>query len=181
MALVVDATVGGIASNSYQTVTEIDDYFLTRVPASISAQWADADPADKAAAAVMATMWMDTLIHWTHYPTTPTQALLWPQYGQWHRNGWTMVPLDVIPRELKNCHAEIALYLLQDDRVSDFDPIKLGIRKLKAGSIDIEFREKIPVSQQPPVIPDTLFSLLVPSWVDYIDSGKSADRDLERA
>lgn len=181
MSVTVIATVGGANSNSYQTVAEIDDYFTKRVPSSIGEQWNDLEDDEKSAAAIMATTWMDALIHWTHFPTTVTQALLWPQYGQWMRNGWTMVPLDIIPQELKNCHAEIALYLSQEDRLADFDPIKLGMQRIKVGSIDLQFREKIPVESQPPVIPNTFFSLLVPSWIDYIEDSGTGERDLVRA
>ena len=124
---------------------------------------------------------MEALVHWTHFATTITQALQWPQYGQWDRRGWKMIPSDVIPLELKNCHAEIALYLAQEDRIADFDPIKLGIQLIRAGSVRIDFREKIPVQDQPAVIPATLFTLLVPSWVDYIEDGVSGSRELIRA
>lgn len=181
MPLVVDATVGGANSNSFQTVAEIDTYFLARVPSSVAAQWNALTAAEKNAAAVMGTTWITALVHWTHYPTTLTQALPWPQYGQWKRNGWEMVPDNIIPQELKNCHAEVALYLSQEDRLADFDPIKYGINMIKAGSIRIQFREKIPVQNQPSMIPDTFWDLLVPSWVDYIEGGSSGFREVLRA
>jgi hypothetical protein len=179
MALVVDATVGGANSNSYQTTAEITEYFLRRVPLTIADQWNDLD--EKDAANVMATMWMEALIHWSHFPTTSTQALSWPQYGQWDRSGSVMIADNVIPRELKNCHAEIALYLAQEDRIADFDPIRLGISLIKAGSLRMDFREKIPTMNQPTMIPSSLFNLLVPSWVSYIEDENSGVRELVRA
>lgn len=181
MPVIVDATVGGPNSNSFQTVAEVDAYFEARVPSSVGAAWNALSDDDKAAAVVMGTTWITALVHWSHFPTTTTQALPWPQYGQWNRNGWTMVPLDVIPQELKNCHAEVSLYLAQQDRIVDFDPVKYGINTLKVGSIDVQFREKIPLTDQPPVISPRLFDLLVPSWVNYIDDGPSGTRDVVRA
>jgi hypothetical protein len=181
MPLAVDATVGGPNANSFQTVAEIDNYFLGRVPSSVAAQWNALSATDKIAAAVMSTTWITALVHWTSFPVSAAQALPWPQYGQVKRSGIAMVPLDIIPQELKNCQAEIALYLAQEDRIADFDPIKFGINKLKVGSIDLEFREKIPVQDQPPVIPSTLWDLLVPSWVDYIEDGSSGTREVGRA
>lgn len=181
MPLTVDATVGGANANSFQTVAEIDTYFLARVPSTVAAQWNALSATDKNAAAVMATTWITALVHWTQYPTTLTQALPWPQYGQLKRNGQEYVPDNVIPQELKNCHAEIALYLAQEDRIAESDVIKLGIQRIKAGSVDLQFREKIPVQSQPPVIPETFWNLLVQSWIDYIEDGSSGFREVIRA
>ena len=181
MPLVVDATVGGVNANSFQTVAEIDDYFLSRVPSSVAAQWSDLTPAEKDAAAVMATTWITALVHWTQYPTTLTQALPWPQYGQLKRNGLEYVSDSVIPQELKNCHAEVALYLSQEDRIAESDVIKLGIQRIKAGSVDLQFREKIPVQNQPAIVPETFWNLLVPSWIDYIEDSSPGFREVIRA
>src|SRR4249920_2134085 len=100
MAVTVISTPGATDANSYQDVSEVDDYFLKRVPSSISEQWYDLDTSEKIAAVLMATQWTEALIHWSHFPTTQYQSLQWPQYGQWMRNGWTMVPDDIIPQEL---------------------------------------------------------------------------------
>jgi hypothetical protein len=181
MPLTVDATVGGVNSNSFQTVAEIDTYFLARVPSSVAAQWNALTTAEKSAAAVMATTWITALVHWTQYPTSTTQALPWPQTNQLKRNGQDYIANNVIPQELKNCHAEVALYLAVEDRIVQFDPIELGIQKIKAGSVDIQFREKIPVQNQPSIIPSTYWDLLVPSWIDHIEDVSSGIREVIRA
>lgn len=181
MPVTVDATVGGASANSFQLVSEIDTYFTARMPSSVAAQWTALSDDEKAAAAVMGTLWMNALVVWTNYTTTVTQALSWPRYGMWNRNGWSLIDSGVIPKEVKDCHAEISLYLAQEDRIAEFDPIKLGIASVKAGSLQVRFREQFPTMNQPPIIPVRFFNLLVPEWIEYIVGAPSSNIEIQRA
>jgi hypothetical protein len=78
MAATIVATVGAANANSFQTIAEIDTYFEGRAPIAVSEGWIDADAAEKIASAITATIWMKSLIVWTGFITSLTQALPWP-------------------------------------------------------------------------------------------------------
>lgn len=176
MALVLDATVGGVSSNSYETLVEAQAYFDSRLPL---AGWDDAD--SQAVLLVMATRVMEgfansirmlvpaaggvyayyrTSRRWTGAPATATQKLSWPRIGMYDANG-NEIASTVIPQELKDAESEMAGQLGNADRTLDNDVIVQGITSIKAGSVALSFRNGI----TPQVIPDAVLNLLVPGWL----------------
>lgn len=176
MALVLDATVGGVSSNSYETLVEAQAYFDSRLPL---AGWDDAD--SQAVLLVMATRVMEgfansirmlvpaaggvyayyrTRRRWTGAPATATQKLSWPRIGMYDANG-NEIASTVIPQELKDAESEMAGQLGNADRTLDNDVIVQGITSIKAGSVALSFRNGI----TPQVIPDAVLNLLVPGWL----------------
>lgn len=184
MSVTVIATPGAVDANSFATVSEIDTYYLSRVPATTAAQWQDAADDDKAAAAIMATLWMTNLIKWRNYTTTTTQSLPWPRYNMWRRNGWSQVPQDEVPQEVKNAQAELARLFLISDRTEELQQLVNGVGVLKVGPIQIAFRNpsgRGVSDPPPPIIPDFIIDLLVPEWVEYVTDLPDGMRDLVRA
>jgi len=171
--MAVIATVGAANANSFQTVAEVDAYFVNRVPVASREEWTDADSEDKDAAVIMATIQMTALICWASYPTNLTQALPFPRTSLLAKNELEYVPNDVIPQEIKNAHAEFSRYLLLDERLDDSDVIKLGLQKVKAGPIDIQFLQKYPVTHQPPVIPYSIINMIPSSWIEYVEDQRN--------
>lgn len=177
----VIATPGASNANSFQTVDEIDVYYEARVPSTIANQWLNATDDNKDAAAIMGTTWMVALIEWTGYATTVEQALPWPREGMWTRNMREYVANNVIPQELKNAHAELSRLLLISDRTAESQIAVQSITSLKIGPIALGFDKNQLFNNTPPVIPDSVINLLIPSWVAYVNGAQSMTRELERA
>lgn len=173
MALVIDATVGGVAANSYETLAEAQTYFDSRLTV---AGWENADSQDVLLA--MATRTLDMILSghrrlsrgssgsyyitspkWTGAPASATQRLAWPRTGMFDRNG-NAIPSNVIPQDLKNAESELAGQLGNADRTLDNDVIVQGITSIKAGSVALTFKDMIEAQ----VLPDAVWNLMPDSW-----------------
>jgi hypothetical protein len=170
----IDASVGGIASNSYETLAEALIYFDARLEVL---GWEDAD--DQTALLIMATRVLNASLQpfkelimrdkcapyyrvrrtWTGTPTTTTQALPWPRIGMYDING-NAIPSNVIPQALKDAESELAGQLGNADRTLDNDVIAQGITSIKAGSVALTFKDMIEAK----VIPDAVWNLMPASW-----------------
>lgn len=151
MPLVLDATVGGATSNSYLTLGEADAYFLTRL---YSTAWTNASGTPfRETALAWATRLLDRSLDWNGALSSLTQALRWPRTGATTIDG-QLYAADVIPPELKEATAELAIYLLRKDRTTD--PLTAGIKSFKVGTLDFEF-DKTTIA---PVIPDAVYQLI---------------------
>jgi hypothetical protein len=150
MALVVDSTVGGASANSYVSVAEADAYHDSRVT---YATWAAASADSKARAVVSATRMLDDYICWKGNKAALTQALRWPRYSMFDRDG-DSIDSNVVPTDLKYATAELAAALLTSDREKDADT--RGISNLGVGPISITFDR----TDRTPPIPDHVFAML---------------------
>lgn len=180
MALMLDATVGGAASNSYATVVEADAYFEARI--DLPTPWGDSD-ASKDTLLVMGTRVLDAAFRgqrilvpasgavraywkigrkWEGSPATLTQRLAWPRTGLLHDNG-SVVAADEIPWELKDALAELAGQLGGTDRTLDNKIITQGITSAKAGSVAVTFRNAVIF---PATLPQAVIDLVPPSWYE---------------
>ena len=180
MAVTVVATPGAADANSFATVAEITAYYEARVPIEVADEWVEATPNEKAAAAVMATLWITSLIEWTGYPTSTTQSLPWPRTGMLKRSELEYVPDTEVPQEVKNLQAELARVLLGTDRLSENDIQANAITYLRAGPVTLKFSDTKSASGLG-VIPEPFFNLLVPSWYENLFGVKSPNIELERA
>jgi len=109
MTLTIDATIGGVNSNSYITVaraTEIAQYDMFE-----SLDWSFVDGDDKIRALVSATRELDTL-PWVGLRATTTQALAWPRTDA-VING-REVSDDEIPQEIQQATYDLAVVLLRE-------------------------------------------------------------------
>lgn len=197
MATIV-ATVGSASANSYVTKAEADAYFATRLyPES----WDGA--ADPEAALIMATRVLDMALSgqtyyeapsvnnrgqstagmlrtrpsWTGEAASETQALAWPRTGMLNRNKFSIAS-DVLPRELKEATCELAYQLLKGDRTADNDAAVQGITGIKAGSVQLSFKDS--GIEATKVLPDGVLMLLVPSWMsdETVQGAQSASFEL---
>lgn len=163
MALVLDTTVGGSQANAYLSRAEANAYFDTRLYASA---WTGATDAVKDAAIVWATRLLDRMVEWEGGVWSTTQALRWPRSYVYDADG-KMLTSDVIPRQVKEATAELAIWLIQKDRTAETG--REGIRAFAAGKVSFEFDK----TDTPPVIPDAVYQLLVPLGVMAAVSSKS--------
>jgi len=176
MPVVVNATSGDPAANSYLTVLEFQAYLETAFdPNEV------ADALDDGPTLVMATRMMEALYSpsrhlirpatgspyyimrptWTGAVATATQRLLWPRIGMFTRTG-VAIGATIIPQELKEATAELARQLKKGDRTLDNDVAVQGITAVRAGSVSVNFKNEIDVMK---AIPDIVFQMLVPSWL----------------
>jgi hypothetical protein len=155
MAVVIDATVGGVSANSYCTKAEADTYHDGHPYAST---WTAATDDQKNRALVTATALLDRHIDWYGYVVSYTQALLWPRNGMFYRNR-DYVLTTVVPQELKNATAELARQILDADRTKDNDIETQALTQLSAGPVSMSFDANKVTAK---VIPDAVFYMIEP-------------------
>lgn len=147
------ATAGAANANTYCSLAEADAYHETHVA---KAAWdAVTDDDAKGAALVMATRLLDALVQWEGVVVTSSQALLWPRLFACGRNGYPLAST-TIPAEVRNACAEYARVLLGNDRTADPESAVSGLSRIKADSVELEFRAG--VSSQP--MPSSVFLLI---------------------
>lgn len=172
----IDATVGGVSANSYETHAEANTYFDNRIP--VTPPWV---ASGQEVYLITATRELDALCQpfktlvpaqggvmayyrirrqWTGTPATATQRLSWPRIGMFDHNG-NEIPSNVIPQALKDAESEFAGQLKKGDRTLDNDVIIQGLTSIKAGSVALAFKDNI----TPQVIPDAVFNLMPQSWL----------------
>jgi hypothetical protein len=151
MALVLDATLGGPAANTYCTLAEALAYHESHVYAST---WTESGNAQRGAALAMATRLIDVHMEFEGVVVTSTQALAWPRLNVLGPNGY---PVDnTIPALVRDATAEFARQLLGKDRTKDL--AQAGLKRLKAGPVELEFDGAFSAQ----VLPDSVFDMLRP-------------------
>lgn len=138
MAIVLDYAPSSPTMNSYASVAEADAYHESQL---YGTAWADVEGGDdqKAQALITATRLLDDNVRWAGWPTSYQQPLGWPRSGVLNRNGNLLVN-GVIPQALKNATAEFALALITAGAVTNSGSENpAGLKKLKAGPIELEF------------------------------------------
>lgn len=98
---------------------------------------------------------------WTGMIASDTQALSWGRIGMVDRYG-RAIPTGEIPWDLKVAQAEVAGQL-STDRSLDNDIIVQGITKIKASSVELQFRDDMDFSASY-VIPQAVFDIIPASW-----------------
>ena len=106
MAIVLVATVGSPAANTYNLTSALDDYALAT---AWGTSWAALAQADKDALAVRSARALDRL-PFLGYPTDTDQALQFPRLGTYHPDGCAWAS-DAIPAPIVAAHAHLACWL----------------------------------------------------------------------
>lgn len=150
MAIILDATVGGISSNTYSTLAVAETYHEARLD---NTAWTGATNDKKNRALATATRLLDEWIWWNGSSNTSTQALQWPRYDVLDRHGVEYSAL-IIPVFLRDATAEFAMWLLATDRTAD--PDTLGVAAITAGPVGITVN---PYDRRH-VIPDAVASMV---------------------
>jgi len=171
MAIVV--TPGASNANAYVTVAEADTYHERRPP--VGTTWSSATDDQKEAAILWASKLMDALWEWNGYAVDAVQAMLWPRGGMLKRNRWEYVSTTVIPPELKDATSEFARQLLAGDRTGDSSIETLGLTSLKAGPVELAFKNAVYAKP----VPDIVVNLIPSDW-GYPRMRSTGVRDLVR-
>lgn len=128
----LNATPGASTANSYVTVAEADEYFMSMFGRSL---WAQTSDEDKKAALITASRNLDMYFDWFGLKTAQAQSLDWPRVGVLDKSG-LVYDFDVIPMAIKIATLELAFYVLSHGGLSFEDSL---IDRVKVGSIDVEF------------------------------------------
>jgi hypothetical protein len=146
MPTVVTAPTSGW--NSFVSIVEADAYFDTRPHSEV---WEGAALDDQQRAVIHATRLLNATFTWM-----------------------TAVGVTEFPTRLKEATAEFALHLIATDRMGDNEVVRQGLTQLKAGSVDLKFRENLDdydSNDIPNIIPDAVKRLLLPEWYLVPDVG----------
>jgi len=120
------------------------------------------DDADDAVARLLiqATRWIRAKTCWTGSPASTTQALPWPRTGMLDGNG-NAIPANVIPEDLKVATVTLAVLLAKEDVTAGNEIALQGITKVKAGPVELNFKDDIAVS----ALPGSVSGLFPASWL----------------
>lgn len=121
-------------ANSYVSVVEADDIITTNIHAAI--EWDALTVDQKERLLVWASRYLDDHTTWKGEKTVSTSPLRWPRTGVCDRDN-THIADDVIPIQLKVATAEMARYLVAQDRTVERDSD--GLERVKADVVEIEF------------------------------------------
>lgn len=135
MAVVLDATPGSASANSFATLAEADGYHAGHLYADV---WDDADPDQKTRALITATRLIVAGVDWLGWPASTAQVLPFPRSGLRTRSG-AAIASTVIPLELAYATAEYARQLIAAGAMPTAPSDTVGLKKVKAGSVEIEF------------------------------------------
>ncbi len=136
MATVEVIIIAGNNYDVYGTEADIKQYIAGRLG---TAAYDSSSSSDKKKAHVQATRWMDTLT----FQGSPTdlvtpQPLAWPRIGMTDCNGEVVVDT-IVPDELCAASSEMVLIILGDSAASDAAGTGKNIKKVGAGSAQVEF------------------------------------------
>ncbi len=150
MALTIDASVGGVASNSYITLANAEIYFEKRLNAD---NWDAASAENKNKALANATIRIDheDFLGLKTDVTSP-QALKWPRVGMLDIDMLSILST-ILPKELTEATCEMALALLTSDLQSE--NALTQFKSLKVDTIEIE-----PNLRSSNELPDEVFRLI---------------------
>ncbi len=170
------ATAGSASANTYCTRDDANTYHEDRVGQSVSGTtWGDASDDVKDKALLMATRSIDDLFIWAGAVVDFTQALLWPRAGLQYRS-LDNVLTTVIPTDLRDATAEFARQLIKDPgRADDSDLEVKGIRRIKAGSVEMEF-----MGAQAQYVPTAVANMIPDTWYTGIRGQVASTMVLER-
>lgn len=158
--IVEDGTIVTLA-NSYQSISDADNYFTYERPAV--ADWEGLDDEVKEASLRFAVRLLDTLC-WLGRRTSPSvQELAFPRALLWDEDRRQYFSNSVIPRFLKSAQAELAIALAREDRslIGELAGGS-GLKRVKIDVLEIEWAQGAAKTAEDakPLIPDLVLLLL---------------------
>jgi hypothetical protein len=143
MAFVFDPSISGVASNSFISLSDANDYFSSRYGVDA---WTELNDTDKQKLLVQSTYRLNRE-RFIGLPTTRSQSLAWPRQYMIDVDGLPLSSTS-IPKELKWATCELALYtltesdrLMNDNELENFKSYEIGLIKLQTNVIE---RDRLP-------------------------------------
>lgn len=192
MPITLTDTVGSASANTWADLAHYKQYLQTRLPLVTWLADALAGTLDEQLKIdlIAAGRLMNNLIVWTGAPVDAIQAMTWPRSGMYTINGYAIVNT-TIPLSLKDAQCEYALQLHNSDLLSDDDAAKKNVKKVKAGSVEVEFQSTDSSTWDAQdtrltllgreygylKVPSAVRDLLVPSW--YLQAVLNGQMEVE--
>lgn len=127
---------------------------------------------------IMGSQLISNAFIWDGWVTNPGQSLAFPRNSLLSRDGFSYIPSNINPPEIKYASFEFARILLYEDRTIESDVIREGLQLLKAGPVMLQWRDRI--YNRPEVIPDVAYNWIPPTWIEGFSS-RSGQFSLKRA
>jgi hypothetical protein len=132
MALIPETGEGLSNANTYISLADANTYWTERGSPS---EWDSANVAEKSAALLYATAWLDDNFRWYSYVYKTTQSLGWPRYSYFDDEG-REVPSATVHQKIKDATCEMALNHLKGNINSSDNE---GIKSEKLGDASITY------------------------------------------
>jgi hypothetical protein len=170
-------TAGASDANSWATLVQQKYYAEIRTP---HIAWIDtASDTLIEQRMILATLLINNAFDWEGEASSEEQRLAFPRKYLKTRNGFPL-PSDTNPIDLINAQCEMTLQLGAADLIKDNKTEQLGVQRVKAGDVEVEFQEKDLSSYEAMdaailrmgssfnylsnTIPGLVRMMLVPSW-----------------
>lgn len=140
-----------VGIDSFITLEQAETYFDGRLYA---AEWSGTTDGDKEKALKMATRTLNRMA-WRGSLTDDSQVMAWPRQGVIDPEG-REIAVTTVPQDVKDAEAELALALLREDLTADDS--NRGIKRVKAGTVELEYNGQAPAKS----LPDAVQGLLLP-------------------
>lgn len=127
-----DYTVYSLTSDAVQ---DADDYLA----AKIGSTWSTASTLQKQQALISAARMMDRVVPWSGTKTSAAQALEWPRDDAINGCTGESVTDGTIPDEIAEAEFELANQLFLDSTLADGTGTGSNVKRVKAGSAEVEF------------------------------------------
>ena len=145
----IDTSPGADTANSYCTRAEADTYHDVHLYADI---WRATEAWKKDAALIWASRLLDEQVAWQGTKVSASQSMRWPRSGVSDADGYAFSS-DAIPAWLANATAELARYLLTEDRTAERG---YGLQSVKADVVEVVFDS----ADEKPILPASVRSMI---------------------
>jgi len=160
MSLIVEDGTGLENANTYISLTYADTYHSELG----NADWTGADQADKEAALLRATQYIDGKHgrRWVGRKKTAEQGLDWPRFGAFDSDGWQLFE---VPDEVGKATAEAALLVIQGEELTP--SLDRGGRVISetVGPISTTYADGAPATPTHTVVTYLLSRVLKPAGI----------------
>lgn len=155
--MALDATVGGVASDTYGTLAESDAYFAARE----TGNW-DSSDAHKEMALRKAATYLDNVYRgkWKGLRVNRDQARAWPRSYAIDSDGYS-VPADTIPAEVKYAQFEAAKLIAGGTALET--TIDRAVKSERIGDLAVEYMDGASLDAQYPQVTNWLRDLVTGS------------------
>lgn len=137
MAQVSTITIGSDTYSVYaltsDPVSDADSYHAAR----IGSTWSTATELQKQQSLISATRFIDRAVEWSGTQTSSSQALEWPRDGA--KCDGVAVTDGTVPDDFATAVFEMAQILFTDSTAQDGEGTGSNIKRVKAGSAEVEF------------------------------------------
>lgn len=154
-----DSTVGGANATSLMPVDRLDELLSERLHVTAVSGWTNGQ---KQAGLMMVSRLMTTRLCVLGEPTYPDQALLFPRSGLLNRNGVEIDP-STIPVDIEYAVVEWLLRIAPSDTSVESDISIQGITKIKAGPVELAFKDEIENSGRS--VPANVLAMIPAEWL----------------